>query len=71
MHAAARGDLEIVKALVEGGADVDAPAEDLSADLDPFVLLDEAVQNAELHGLTALIHAVLHGYIHVKKYRDA
>ncbi len=66
MYAAARGDLEIVKALVEGGADVNALAEDLSEDLSEFEFLDEAFQRAELHGLTALIYAVLYGHVEVK-----
>jgi uncharacterized protein len=68
MYAAAGGDLEIVKALVEGGAEVNALAEDLSGDLDEFEFLDEAFQDAELHGLTALIYSVLYGHSDVKKY---
>jgi ankyrin repeat protein len=68
MYAAARGDLDIVKALVEGGADVNALAEDLSGDLNEFEFLDEAFQQAELHGLTALVYAVLYGHTEVRKY---
>jgi len=67
MHAAIRGDLEIVKALVAGGADVNALAEDLSGDLDEFGFLDEAFQDGELHGLTALLYATLYGHAEVKK----
>jgi ankyrin repeat protein len=68
MYAAIRGDLEIVKALVEAGADVNALAEDLSADLDDFEFLDEAFANAELWGLTALVYAILYGHAEVKQY---
>src|SRR5947209_11582958 len=68
MYAAARGDLDVVKALVEAGADVNALAEDLSGDLDGFDYLDEAFQNAELHGLTALVYAVIYGHTEVKAY---
>src|SRR2546421_6598467 len=68
MDAAARGDLEMVKALVAAGADVNALAEDLSGDLDEFDYLDEAFQNAELHGLTALVYAVIYGHTKVKAY---
>jgi ankyrin repeat protein len=68
MVAAARGDLEIVKALVKASADVNALAEDLSGDLDDFEFLDEAFQQGEVHGLTALIYAVLYGHAEVKKY---
>jgi ankyrin repeat protein len=68
MYAAARGDLEMVKALVEAGADVNALAEDLSGDLDEFDYLDEAFQNGELHGLTALVYSVIYGHTKVKAY---
>jgi ankyrin repeat protein len=68
MAAATRGDLEIVKVLVEAGADVNALAEDLSDDLDEFEFLDEAFQEGELHGMTALLYAVLYGHTEVKKY---
>jgi ankyrin repeat protein len=68
MYAAQRGDLEIVKALVEGGADVNAVAEDLSGDLDEFEYLDEAFQAAELHGMTALVYAIVYGHTKVKTY---
>jgi ankyrin repeat protein len=68
MYAAQRGDLEIVKALVEGGADVNAVAEDLSGDLDEFEYLDEAFQAAELHGMTALVYAIVYGHVKVKTY---
>ena len=61
-------DLDIVKVLVEGGADVNALAEDLSGDLDEFEFLDEAFQHAELDGLTALVYAVLYGHTKVKEY---
>lgn len=68
MSAAQRGDLEIVKALVEGGADVNALAEDLSGDLDEFEYLDEAFQAAELHGMTAVVYAIIYGHTKVKTY---
>lgn len=68
MAAAARGDLEMVKALVEGGADVNALAEDQSGDLDEFEFLEEAYQQAELHGMSALLYAILYGHAEVKKY---
>jgi ankyrin repeat protein len=68
MAAASRGDLEIVKALVEAGADVNALAEDLSDDLDEFEYLDEVFQNAEAHGMTALLYAVVYGHAEVKAY---
>jgi ankyrin repeat protein len=68
MDAAAQGNLEIVKALVEAGADVNALAQDLSGDLEEFEFLDEAFQHAELHGLTALVYATLYGHSEVKKY---
>ena len=68
MYAAIRGDLQIVKALVEGGADVNALASDLSGDLDEFEFLDEAYQRAELDGLTSLLYATLYGHAEVKKY---
>jgi ankyrin repeat protein len=68
MSAAARGDLEIVRALVEAGADVNALAEDLSGDLDEFPYLDEAFQHAELHGMTTLMYAVVYEHAEVKAY---
>jgi ankyrin repeat protein len=68
MSAASRGDLDIVQALVEAGADVNALADDLSGDLDAFPYLEEAFQNAELHGMTALVYAVLYGHAEVKAY---
>jgi ankyrin repeat protein len=68
MCAAARGDLEIVRVLVEAGADVNALAEDLSGDLDEFTFLDEAYQEGELHGMTALLYATLYGHAGVRKY---
>jgi ankyrin repeat protein len=70
MLAAERGDLEMVKALVDGGADVNALAEDLSGDLDEFSFLDEAFASAELHAMTALLYAVLYGHADVKKYLE-
>ncbi len=68
MYAAIRGDLEIVQALVEAGADVNAVAVDLSGDLDEFSFLDEAYQHGELEGLTALLYAILYGHTAVRKY---
>jgi ankyrin repeat protein len=68
MVAAARGDLAIVKALVKAGADVNGLAEDLSGDLGEFEYLDEAFQNAELHGLTVLVYAVIYGHTEVKAH---
>jgi ankyrin repeat protein len=68
MAAASLGDLGIVRALVEAGADVNALAEDTSGDLDEFDYLEEAYRDAELHGMTALIYAVVYGHADVKKY---
>src|SRR5262249_5204768 len=68
MYAAARGDLEMVEALVDAGAEVNALAEDMSGDLDEFEYLDEAFQYAELHGLTALIYAIVYEHADVKAY---
>lgn len=68
MAAAARGDLDVVKALVESGADVNALAEDLSGDLDAFPFVEEAYQFAELHGMSALLYALLYGHEEVRQY---
>jgi ankyrin repeat protein len=67
-YAAERGDLGVVRALVEAGADVDALAEDFSGDSDRFECLDAAFQNGELDGLTALVYATLHGHAEVVRY---
>src|SRR5579884_1618531 len=68
MAAAARGALEIVRALAEAGADVNALAEDTSGDLDEFDYLEEAYRQTELHGMTALLYAVVYRHADVKKY---
>src|SRR5436309_1747364 len=68
MFAAIRGDLEIITALVDAGANVNAMAEGVNGPEDEFEFLDEAFQLAELHGMTALVYAVLYRHAKAKKY---
>jgi hypothetical protein len=68
MMAAARGRLEVVKVLVNAGADVNALAEDPYGELDPFPFLDDFFAAARVTALTALAYAALYGHEHVYHY---
>jgi hypothetical protein len=60
MYAAARGHLDVVRALVAAGADVNVVAEDL-LDLPPLPFLEPLYESATLWGMTALAYAVGYG----------
>jgi hypothetical protein len=66
--AAAHGRLDIVKALVDAGADVNALAEDHSGELDQFPFIDELFADAWLTALTALAYAALYREEQVYRY---
>jgi hypothetical protein len=68
MVAAARGRLDVVEALVDSGADVNALAEDQSGELDQFPFFDDFFANARLTALTALAYAALYGQEQVYDY---
>jgi hypothetical protein len=68
MVAAARDRLDIVEVLVRAGADVNALAEDHSAELDQFPFLDNLFAAARLTALTALAYAALYGHEEVYHY---
>ena len=61
MYAAARGRLDVVRILVEAGADVNVVAEDL-LDLPPMPFLEPLYQSAALWGMSALAYAAGYGH---------
>jgi ankyrin repeat protein len=70
MAAASYGDLSMVQALVEAGANVNALAEDFSGELDELHFIDIAYQRGELHGMTALLYTVIHRHPKVRHYLE-